>query len=194
MSHVSGALNSCTTIATMDFYVPYFGKNKSEKQAVGFGKTVGAVTLVLGIMWAGLLTQFSHRPIFIYLMDAYGFFAPGIAAMFLLGIFWKRATHAGALAAGALTIPLSVVMNLLFPHFPFANRTGVVFWACMALGAVVSLVTKAKSEEELKGLIWTKESMVLPKEQKSQMRGLRNPVIWWGIITAIVLFFYVRYH
>lgn len=194
MSHVSGALNSCTTIATMDFYMPYFGKNKTEKQAVNFGKIVGVVTLILGIMWAGVLTQFSHRPIFIYLMDAYGFFAPGIAAMFLLGIFWKRATHAGALAAGALTIPLSVVMNLTFPHFPFANRTGVVFWACMALGAIVSMLTKPKSDEELEGLIWTKESMVLPKEQKSQMRGLRNPVIWWAIVTAIVLFFYIRYH
>ena len=194
MSHVSGALNSCTTIATMDFYVPYFGKNKSEKQAVGFGKTVGAVTLALGILWAGILTQFSHRPIFIYLMDAYGFFAPGIAAMFLLGIFWKRATHAGALAAGALTIPMSIVMNRLFPSFPFANRTGVVFWSCIVLGIVVSLMTKPKSEEELKGMIWNKESMVLPKESRAQMRGLRNPVIWWALITAVVLFFYIRYH
>ncbi len=194
MSHVSGALNSCTTIATMDFYVPYFGTNKTERQAVSFGKAVGVVTLILGITWAGLLTRFSDRPIFIYLMDAYGYFAPGIAAMFILGIFWKRATHAGALAAGALTIPLSIAMHEVFPLFPFANRTGVVFWACIVLGVIVSLMTKPKTDEELEGLIWNKESLVLPKESRQQMRGLKNPAIWWAVVTGIVLFFYVRYH
>ena len=49
-----------------------------------------------------------------YLLDVYGYFAPGITTMFLLGILWKRTTHAGALAAGALTIPLSLLLQVLF--------------------------------------------------------------------------------
>ena len=54
------------------------------------------------------LLKHNDKPIFIYLMDAYGYFTPGIATMFLLGILWKRTTHAGAMTAGLLTIPLSV--------------------------------------------------------------------------------------
>jgi len=57
----------------------------------------------------------------------------------------------------------------------------------------VSLVTKPKSSAELAGLIWNKESLSLRPEERDQSRGLRNPFFWWAIITAVVLFFYIRY-
>jgi Na+/pantothenate symporter len=161
-----------------------------------------APQLVLGIMWSTVLLSHSEKPIFIYLMNAYGYVTPGIAAMFLLGIFWRRATHAGALAAGAITIPLSVLIEHtagLRPHAvsvyitPFANRTGIVFWACILTGIAVSLATKPKSKEELKGLIWNRESLRLPADQRALSRGLRSPFLWWAIITAIALFFFVRF-
>ncbi len=203
MSHVSGAINSCTTIATVDFYLPHINKNATDAQAVRFGKYVGAVIVILGICWGLVLLGHSKIPIFVYLLNAYGYITPGIATMFLLGILWKRATQPGVLAAGILTIPLSVIIEKtspLLPHAigqyitPFANRTGIVFWVCMLVGVIVSLRTKPKSEEELKGLIWNRASLTLPKEMRDQMRGLRNPAIWWAIVTAAVVFMYVRFH
>jgi SSS family solute:Na+ symporter len=140
-----------------------------------------------------LLISYSDKPVFLYLLNAYGLFTPGIATMFLMGILWKRTTHAGALAAGILTIPLSFIMEFSFPKMPFLNRTGIVFWSCIAACVAVSLMTKPKPDEELKGLIWDKKSLSLPGEQREQERGLRNPFIWWAIITALVLYFYVRY-
>jgi SSS family solute:Na+ symporter len=193
MSHLSGAINSCTTILTVDIYLPYFRKEATEAQAVRFGRIAGAVIIILGILCTGLFLNHSNKPVFLYLMNAYGLFTPGIAAMFLLGILWKRATHAGALAAGILTIPMSIAMEMIFPTMPFFNRTGIVFWSCMALCVGVSLVTTPKPEAELVGLIWNRASLSLPPEQKAQQRGWRNPTIWWAIITAIVLFFYIRF-
>jgi SSS family solute:Na+ symporter len=148
---------------------------------------------LVGIGCAELLTAHSQLPIFLYLMDAYGYFTPGIATMFLLGILWKGTTSAGALAAGILTIPLSLALKWTFPTLAFQNRTGIVFWACMATCAAVSLSTTGKSEEELKGLIWTKDSLRLPPEERHKYRGLRRPVVWWALITAVVLYFYIRY-
>jgi SSS family solute:Na+ symporter len=194
MSHLSGAINSCTTILTMDFYLPFIHKGATEKQAVRFGRTSGVVIILIGITCAGLLIHYSDKPVFLYLLNAYGLFTPGIATMFLLGILWKRTTNAGALTAGAITIPLSLAMEYFFPKMPFFNRTGIVFWSCMAVCALVSLVTKPKPESELQGLIWNKESLSLPPEQREQQRGLRSPFLWWAIITAVVLFFYIRYH
>ncbi len=49
-------------------------------------------------------------------------------------------------------------------------------------------------EKNLEGLIWNRESLTLPKERKAQMRGLRNPAIWWALVTAVVIAFYVKYH
>ena len=48
--------------------------------------------IIVGVICAELLTQHSKKPIFLYLLNAYGYFTPGIATMFLLGILWKRTT------------------------------------------------------------------------------------------------------
>jgi solute:Na+ symporter, SSS family len=193
MSHLSGAINSCTTILTMDVYIPYFKKNATEAQSVRFGRISGIAIIILGIMCTTLLLAHSNKPVFLYLLSAYGLFTPGIATMFLLGILWKRTTHTGALTAGILTIPLSFAMEYFFPQMPFYNRTGIVFWTCMATCVVVSLFTKPKPEAELAGLIWTRDSLSLPPEIREQSRGFRNPVIYWLIVTAAVLFFYIKY-
>lgn len=193
MSHISGAVNSCTTIATIDFYLPFLNPKASEAQAVRFGRLTGAAVVLLGILCARVLITHKDRPVFLYLLNAYGYFTPGIATMFLLGIFWKRTTHAGALAAGILTIPLSVALELWYPGMPFLNRTGIVFWTCMAVCAGISLVTKPKPDAELEGLIWNKESLRLPEAERAASRGLRSPLLWWAIVTAAVLFFYVRF-
>lgn len=241
MGHISGAVNSVTTIATMDFFVPamrwramkheirntksetnpnsqkeqiqndrwfsnlnfdhlklfrisFLGFRASEDtQALRFGRLFGVIALIIGIICAELLVEHSHKPIFLYLLDAYGYFTPGIAAMFLLGIFWPRTTTTGALAAGFLTIPLSVALEWYFPHLAFQNRTGIVFWVCMIACALVSLCTAPEAKEKLKGLIWTKQSLQLPPDQRQKYRGLRRPVIWWAVITVIVLFFYIRF-
>ncbi|WP_236974124.1 SLC5 family protein [Membranihabitans maritimus] len=193
MSHLSGAINSCTTILTVDVYLPYFKKNASEKQAVRFGRISGTVIIVIGILCTALFLEHSDKPVFLYLLNAYGLFTPGIATMFLMGILWKRTTHAGALAAGILTIPMSIAMEIWFPGMPFFNRTGIVFWTCMLVCVAISLFTKPKTEAELEGLIWTKESLSLPPSERALQRGVRHPVIWWGLITAIILFFYIRY-
>lgn len=193
MSHLSGAINSCTTILTMDVYLPYFKKDATDKQSLLFGRVAGVIVIVLGILCTGLLITHSNKPVFLYLLSAYGLFTPGIATMFLMGILWKRTTHAGALAAGILTIPMSFGMEFLFPEMPFYNRTGIVFWTCMLTCTLVSLFTKPKTEEELTGLIWTRKSLAIPPEQKAQYRGFRNPVIYWAIVTAAVLFFYIKY-
>jgi len=193
MSHLSGAINSSTTIMTIDIYLPYINKNATEAQSIRFGRIAGIAIIILGIISTVLLIKYSEKPVFLYLLNAYGLFTPGIATMFLLGILWKRTTNAGAIAAGILTIPMSFVMEFLFPQMPFLNRTGIVFWSCVVLCILVSLVTKPKTEAELKGLIWNKQSLYLLPEQREQQRGLRNPFIWWAIITLMVLYFYIKY-
>jgi len=213
MSHISGAVNSCTTIATVDFYLPFVNRDATDAQAVRFGRLFGVAVLVISIGCAELLITQSNRPVFLYLFNAYGYFCPGIATMFLLGILWKRTTHAGALVAGAMTIPLTLFLDWLtgslkIPHLappslpetavrylsPFMNRSGIVFWTCMAACVAVSLLTRPKPEAELEGLIWNRESLRMPPQLRATMSGLRRPGLWWALVTAAVLYFYVRYH
>lgn len=203
MSHISGAVNSCTTILTVDFYLSFINSTAEDRKAVLFGRIMGGIIVALGIVWATVLLSYSDRPIFIYLLNAYGYVTPGIATMFLLGVLWKRTTHAGALTAGILTIPLTVALEFLAPRLPetlgqyvhpFLNRTGIVFWACMLAGIAVSLLTTPKPEADIQHLIWTPKSLRMPPELRTRMRGLKNPALWWAIVTAAVGYMYIRYH
>jgi solute:Na+ symporter, SSS family len=61
--------------------------------------------------------------------------------IFVLGLFWKRANEAGALAAAIGSFVLSVALKLAWPALPFIDRVGLVFLLALALAVVVSLVT-----------------------------------------------------
>ena len=190
MSHLSGAVNSCATIATLDIVQPW--RPMTDAKAVRFGRIAGCVFLLLGVVGAELLSQRPDRPVFLYLLNAYGYFTPGIAVMFLAGILWRRANHAGALAAGALTIPLSLAFEWLVPQLSFFNRTGIVFWLCAAVCVVVSLCTRAPAPAALAGLVWERASAGLPSLD-ARSAGWRNPFWWWLLITMVILFFYLRF-
>lgn len=64
--------------------------------------------------------------------------------IFVLGLFWKRANEAGALAAAIGSFALSVLLKLAWPSLPFIDRVGLVF--LLALAVIVSLITPRQRE------------------------------------------------
>lgn len=147
VSSLASMMNSISTIFTMDFY-RYLGTgSKSERHLVRVGRTVSFVSLVVATLVARpLLGQFDQA--FQYIQEFTGFFTPGVVALFLLGIFWKRTTANGALAAAIGSAVLSVALKLGWPGLPFIDRVGLVFLACIAIGALVSLAHGAEDHPD----------------------------------------------
>jgi SSS family solute:Na+ symporter len=86
---------------------------------------------------------------FQYIQEYTGFFTPGIVVVFVLGLFWKRANEAGALAAAIGSFALSVALKLGWPSLPFIDRVGLVFLLALALAVIVSLATKPAPEKDV---------------------------------------------
>ena len=108
------------------------------------GRISASIAILLAILTARpLLGSFDQA--FQYIQEYTGFFTPGIVVIFLLGLFWKPATEAGALAAAIGSFVLSLVLKLVAPDFPFMDRMGVVFLAALALAIIVSLMRPAKA-------------------------------------------------
>ena len=89
-----------------------------------------------------------------FIQEYVGFFSPGVLAIFLLGMFWKRTTAAAALAGALLTIPISTVLKFLpvwtngaFPDYPFLDRMTITFISVAVIMIVISLA-KPKSEKD----------------------------------------------
>jgi len=82
---------------------------------------------------------------FQFIQESTGFFTPGITVIFLLGLFWKRANEAGAIAAAVASVVLSWLFKLEWASLPFMDRMGIVFLISAALAVLISLITPQKS-------------------------------------------------
>lgn len=137
VSSLASMTNSISTIFTMDIYralVP----NKHQHHYVQIGRLTTIVSLAVALLSAQpLLGKFDQA--FQYIQEFTGLFSPGITAIFLLGMFWKRATSSGALAAALGSATYSILFMWLWPELPFMDRIGIVFMLCLISAAVVSL-------------------------------------------------------
>jgi solute:Na+ symporter, SSS family len=140
VASLASKINSVATIFTLDFYAKRKGQDASQAKLVKVGRIAATLAVVLGILTAKpLLGSFDQA--FQYIQEYTGFFTPGIVVIFMLGLFWKRANEAGALAAAIGSFVLSVVLKLAWPSLPFIDRVGLVFLLALALAVVVSLAT-----------------------------------------------------
>jgi SSS family solute:Na+ symporter len=92
---------------------------------------------------------------FQFIQEYTGMVSPGITAIFILGLYWKKTTSAGALWGTIFSIPISLAIKLLFPEMPFLDQMLVVFFIIVALIVVLSVI--GKQDYPSKGLILRKE-------------------------------------
>jgi solute:Na+ symporter, SSS family len=144
VSSTASKINSIATIFTLDIY-NRAGAPKPEHTLVLVGRITAFVAIVLAIVAARpLLGSFDQA--FQYIQEYTGFFTPGIVVIFLLGLYWKRANEAGALAGTIASFALSVALKALWPELPFMNRMGAVFLLALVVAAGVSLAWPADAK------------------------------------------------
>ena len=169
IASTASKINSIATIFTLDIYAKFRrdpnapeqvgdianpavdehapAQARRERELVMVGRISAFAATLIAILVARPLLGSSEQA-FQFIQEFTGFFTPGIVVMFMLGLFWKRATEAGAIAAAVGSVLLSYLGRELFPDFPFMNRMGVVFLASLALAVLVSLARPARGREE----------------------------------------------
>lgn len=159
-SSVSSMVNSASTIFTLDIYKNIFVQKESENHYVKVGRISAAVALLIGAVIAPSLG--SLEQVFQYIQEYTGFISPGVVAVFLFGMFWKRATANSALIAVVASIPFSWMMQVLFPEVPFLVRMALSFAVMSGLIVLISVFEnksaaskRAKETPFLLGLIFS---------------------------------------
>jgi SSS family solute:Na+ symporter len=138
VSSLASMANSTSTIFTLDIYKRYFGQNASETKQVQVGRITAGVAFLVAAIVAPALGELDQA--FQFIQEYTGFISPGVFAIFFFGVFWKKTTSNAALVGAALSIPLSIVLKLALPEFPFIDRMGVVFLILAFLMITISLV------------------------------------------------------
>src|SRR3989339_1875557 len=155
-STVTAVLNSTSTIVTLDIYKRMFNPHASEKKLVRIGVRTSLIILIISIImgrYIGLLGS----GLFFYIQAMYSFFAPPFAAIFLLGILFRRINGKGATVALFTGFVLSILLKIyisLCPGHPawiesFRMQSIVVWAICIVLCVVVSLMTERPSPDKI---------------------------------------------
>ena len=162
VSSLASMLNSTATIFTMDIYKQMINTEASEKQTVNVGRISALIALIVATIMAPLLGGIDQA--FQFIQEYTGVVSPGILAVFLLGLFWKKASNKGAIYGALASIPIALFFKVgpkgwmagsgleaFFPTLPFLDQMGLTALLSMFVIAVVSLQTN-KNQEDEKGI------------------------------------------
>ncbi|NQV73234.1 sodium/solute symporter [bacterium] len=181
VSSLASMMNSTATIFTMDLYKNLIDKEAGEQKLVKVGRIVGMVAIIIGALLAPQLSALDQA--FQYIQEYTGFISPGVLAIFMLGLFWKKATPNAALVTALLSIPMSAGMKVLAPAVPFINRMGYVFVLSVLLIVVISLL-EGKGKDHEKGV----DLANARAESDAVFNGLAFGIL--GITAALYLIFW----
>ncbi|MDD4150007.1 MAG: sodium/sugar symporter [Bacteroidales bacterium] len=151
VSSLASMMNSISTIFTMDIYKQYKKKEVSEKHLVNVGRLSAGIALVIAIILSQSLQ--STRGIFNVIQEYTGLVSPGILAIFILGLFWKKATNRSALIAAFGSIIIAFLFKL--GNLPWMDQMGLTFLITCVLMVIISLIEN-KGVDDKKGIVLTK--------------------------------------
>ncbi len=199
MSSLASLFNSSAALFTIDFY-QRFKPNTDPKKLVRIGQAATVVIVVLGILWIPVMRSVGNV-LYLYLQDVQSVLAPGIAAAFLLGVTWKRATAKGGmwgLIAGLVIGITRLGAKVFYSNAattPEADHSwfqwlffdtnwlffcGWMLVFCLAVIFVVSIFTEKPDPEKIKGLVFGTST----PEQRLATRQSWNH---WDIIHSIII-------
>jgi SSS family solute:Na+ symporter len=144
ISSLNSMTNSASTIFTMDIYRKFLVGKPTERELVKVGRIASALALLIAGVIAPQLGGIQQ--VFQFIQEYTGFVTPGVMAIFVFALFWKRATSGAALAAAVLTIPVSAILRLLLPNQGFLNRMGLTFALLAGLMIVITLLSKPETD------------------------------------------------
>jgi SSS family solute:Na+ symporter len=192
MSSLSSVFNSTSTLVTWDVYKK-LRPDASERRLVLVGQLTTAVLVVFGLAWIPLM-KFISGQLYQYLQSVQAYIAPPIAAVFLIGIMWKRVNAKGAMAAllsgfvlgmGRLVAELSKSrldgLFYTYADINFLHFAVVLFVICTTILVVVSLLTAPPPEEKVAGLTFA----TLSRAEKEETRS--SPWVRQDLVLSVLL-------
>jgi SSS family solute:Na+ symporter len=145
VSSLASMLNSVATIFTMDIYRPYINPDASDKQTVNMGRISASVALVVAVFMAPQLQ--SVPQVFQYIQEYTGIVSPGILAVFLMGLFWKKTTTKGAIYGVLASIAIALMLKLGPVELPFLDQMYYTLILTIVIIVGVSLTTNPHDED-----------------------------------------------
>ncbi len=208
-STVNSVLNSTATIFTLDVYKRLLHPSASDKRLVVVGVLSSIGVLAIAIVLGGFIGRLGGS-LFVYIQTLYAFFAPPFAAVFLLGILWKRINSPGAVVAVLLGFVFGILMKVYvqfedpiqeFAPFvpdspswlaPYSMQAVLNWGFCVVVCVVVSLLTPPPPPDRITDQVtvnWSKLNIFGDLGD----RWYKSVVTWWGLFVLLIVAVFVLF-
>jgi SSS family solute:Na+ symporter len=197
MAGVAANVTSFNTVVTYDLIQSYFVKDRDSAFYLRSGRLVTVAGILISVLTAFIAKGYSN--IMNYIQTLFSIFNAPLFATFIVAMFWRRATAWGgfwSLVAGTAAAYATNRLAAYHVVFHFGSALSASFWQAIIafiVGAVVlvlvSLVTKPKPEEELRGLVWglTRAPEREVNEDPRDRLWWRSPWLLGGVALAILV-------
>lgn len=179
VSSLASMLNSTSTIFTMDIYKPYMNKQAGNKQLVTVGRLVVLAALLIATSLANKMGSIPQM--FQYIQEYTGIVSPGILAVFLMGLFWKKTNVQGAIIGVLASIPVALALKFLPLEMPFLDQMLYTLLLTIVVIVGVSLNT-GKGDDDPKGI---------PLKPDTFATGKRFNISAYAIILIVAILYIV---
>ncbi len=146
VSSLASMLNSTSTIFTMDIYRQYINRDANDRKTVMVGRISAAAALLIAISVAPLLKSIPQ--VFQGIQEWTGIVSPGILAVFLMGLFWKKANARGAITGVLASIPTALILKLGIMELPFMDQMFYTTIITMVIIAGASISSGKEGQDD----------------------------------------------
>jgi solute:Na+ symporter, SSS family len=197
MAGVAANVTAFNTVVTYDLIQAYFAKDRDSAYYLRAGRLVTIGGILISIATAFIAKGYSN--IMNYIQTLFSIFNAPLFATFIIAMFWRRATAWGgffSIVAGTAAAYSVNRLNAYHTIFHFGSALSASFWQAIiaflvdaAVMILVSLVTKPKPTEELRGLVWglTRAEEAEVNEDPRDKLWWRSPALLGGVAMALVV-------
>jgi solute:Na+ symporter, SSS family len=196
MSSIASTFNSASTLVTMDF-ARKFAPDLSQEKLVLIGRITTLVLMVLSIAWIPVIENHASS-LWQYIQAVLAYAVPPIVALFVLGLFWKRANATGArigLIVGTLTgvylfVSVAVTKTL---DIHFLTSAALIFVVALVATSVGSMLAPAPAAAQVEALMWHKadyDAETIELRAKPAWQNYRLQALALLAITALLVWWW----
>ena len=211
MSSLASVFNSCSTIFTIDIYKKLKPK-ESEANLLRVGKLATTIIVILGILWIPIMQKIGGGVMYQYLQNVQSYIAPPVAAVFLLGIIWKRVNSKAAISTLIVGLFLlflrlgseiyfqteinsnKVINNWLFVFATvnFSHMAILMFIFSLILCSVISLLSEVPDYNKITGLTF---GTLTEKQKSGRTKTYGNiDIILSAILIVVVIIIFIKFN
>jgi len=192
ISTVDSGLNSLSTVFSLDIYRKYFRPEASQRLVTAVGRITTVTAGVISAVLAMAMTA-ARANLFDLLQSVISFMAPPMAAVFLIGVLWKRANAKAAFWTLVVGLALSTCIGVIYlyvrdpdtwpAYLHYLLLAFYLFVGLSVLMVVVSLLTAPPPPE--------KALPSLRLTYRTQIRGAKLTWILWAVLAAVMTAVYI---